>query len=241
MYKCKNSSLLLMETNNDVAGRYIHPTCTNYLTQTVECSSRGIPSSSIASFASYKKQRRWEGELPSPETRSMLSRLDMSEGESSRRSGWCEKARPGRQTERSGPGWCVAAELREAEGRRHELWSHLQRQGRQTERLNATRRCTVLSLFLQRGAGPFDWTRSLLYFIDLTIFATVFLLSLILWFGCLGRGGEAGGAKDLSPSRRVRDPTWFVRVTSNLFPCWEIDENINLFSGKQKALPSAAS
>lgn len=40
-------------------------TCTNNLIQTVECSSRGIPSSSVASFASYKKRRRWEGELPS--------------------------------------------------------------------------------------------------------------------------------------------------------------------------------
>lgn len=50
------------------------------------------------------------------DTLSMLCHLDMSEGESSHQSGWCEKARPGRLTECSGPGWYLVPR-RQSSGR----------------------------------------------------------------------------------------------------------------------------
>lgn len=239
MYKCKNSRLLLMGTNNDVARRYIHRTCTNYLSQTVECSSRGIPSSSIASFASYKKQRRWEGELPSQRPAPCFPAWTWVRVKVPVGVGGVRRLAPVDRQSALGPGdvWRQSSGRLRGEGTSCEAICS----DRADRRSNAEMYCT-LPFFPRRHRPVWLYMELVvIYRFNYFCYSIFAVIDIVVWVFGEGRGGEVGGVKDLSPSCRVCDRTWWVRVTSNLFPWWEIDEKINLFSGKQKASPSAAS
>lgn len=246
MYKCINSSLLLMDTNNEVARRYIHPTCTNYLIQTVECSSRGIPSSSIASFASYKKQRRWEGELPSQRPAPCFPTWTWVRVKVPVGVGGVRRLAPVDRQSTLGPGdvWRQSSGRLRGEGTSCEAICS----DRADRRSARTQHGDVLysPFFFRGGTDPFDCTWSLLYFIDLTIFATVFLLSLILCFGCLGRVRE-GGWERLKIYPHLAVFLIPLDLCELLLICFLADRlmrrsiSFSCRCGKQKAIPSAAS
>lgn len=126
---------------------------------------------------------------------SRLCHSGMSGGESSHQSGWYEQTCPGRLTEWSGHGWYLVP-------RRGWGWGQLvvkpSAVRKQTDGgLNVTQRCTVIYVdSLHGGTSSLTVPEACCnyYQFKVAIFATVFLVSLILCFG-LGAGATGDGPR----------------------------------------------
>lgn len=131
-----------------------------------------------------------EMELPlgTRNTLSMLYHLDMSGGESSHQSGWCEQLCPSRLTEWSGHGWYLvprqqsAGRLRVRAASCEAICS--ERADRRRAECNSEMYCNICTLSVEAQSARLYLKLCCNYCqFKVAIFATVFLVLLILCFG----------------------------------------------------------